>query len=240
MAEGPELRLVREHLESVLSPSLAGAALFEALGAVGGRLPRSARDAAFLVEGPLRAVLEERLRAGEADALVADIMAALAPALAREASQAVSAPRGDATLEVPLPGPGEAVRLVVLSAEDTFAARIEGALGPKRVAAVTLRTAPALLRSLRSTFSAPQLLIVDAGLFPPIEPAELAAALAAAPDTVPRAIWGGDLPYGAALLRAAAEHGGRATPFGRSDGVEPILDLVRSLTGRASAAPGPR
>jgi len=231
---------VREHLESVLSPSLAGTVLFEALGAVGGRLPRTARDAAFLVGGPLRAVLEERLRAGEADALVADVMAALAPALAREANPSAPAPRGDVTLEVPLPPPGEAVRLVVLSQEDTFAARVEGALGSARVAAVTLRTGPALLRALRSTLTAPQLVVVDAGLFPPIEPAELAAALAAAPDTVPRAIWGGDLPYGAALLRAVADEGGRATPFGRADGVEPILDLVRSLAGRASVIPPPR
>jgi hypothetical protein len=37
-----------------------------------------------------------------------------------------------------------------------------------------------------------------------------------------------------------ADEGGRATPFGRADGVEPILDLVRSLAGRASVIPPPR
>jgi hypothetical protein len=238
MAERPELRLVREHLESVLSPSLAGQVLFEALGVAGGRMPKTVRDTTFLVEGPLRAVLEERLRKGEADALVADVMAALAPALASETS-APAPLRGDVTLEVPLSVAGEAVRLVVLSAEETFAVQIEGALGSSRVSAVTLRSAQALSRVLNVPVTAPEVLVVDASRFPPIEPGDLAAALDAVPDTVPRAIWGSDLPYGAAVIREVAARKGRATPFDRTEGVDPILDLVRSRAGRISGLPMP-
>lgn len=238
MAERPELRLVREHLESVLSPSLAASALFEALGAAGGRMPETARDTVFLVEGPLRAVLEERLRPGEVDAVVADVLTALAPALASEASAPPTPPlRGDTTLEVPLSQVGEAVRLVVLSADETFATQIEGALGSARVSAVTLRSATALGRVIQVPVTSPEVLVVDASRFPPIEPAELARALEQVADTVPRVIWGSDLPYGAAVIREIAERKGRVTPFDRSEGVEPVLDLVRSRAGRISGLP---
>lgn len=234
MAERPELRLVREHLESVLSPAVASTALFDALGETGGKLPVTAHDTALLVEGPLRAVLERRLRQSEADALISDVMTALAPALAAEAKAPNVRPRGDTTLEVPLSQAGEAVRLVILSAEETFAVQIEGALGPERVTAVTIRTAPALGRVIRIPVTTPELVIIDAGRFPPVEPAELAEALGEVGHAVPRIVWGADTPYGAALMQAIGARNGRATSFDRSEGVEPILDLVRSRVSRDS------
>ncbi len=234
MAERPELRLVREHLETVLSPSVAASALFEALGAVS--MPVSARETAALVTGPLRSVLASRLRQGEADGLIEDVLVALAPALDGERAHHMQ-PRGDATLEVPISGAGEAVRLAVMGASEIVAQQIEGALGPMRVSAVTLRTAIGLERACTVPVTTPEIVLIDASRFPAIEPHELAQALAGLPETAVRVIWGADLPYGAALMRDILARGGTATSVDRKEGVEPILDLVRSRSGRPTLPP---
>lgn len=233
MAERPELRLVREHLETVLSPSMAAGVLFEALGA--GRLPATAKETAALVDGPLRTVLVARMDRDEVEGLVGDVLRALTPAIDAERGQGPG--RGDATLEVPISAAGMAVRLVVMGASDTFALQIEGALGPTRVTAVTLRSSLGLSRACAVPITTPDIVLVDASQFPAIEPADLAQALASLPETAVRVIWGADLPYGAALMRDIKARGESATSVDRAEGVEPLLDLVRSRSGRETLPP---
>lgn len=223
MSERPELRLVRERLERVLSPSLAGAVLFEALAA--GPAPSSAAETLALVEGPLSAALAAHLAEDEARSLVEEIAAVLAPAIAQEASTEGRPPRADTTLEIPLPGPA-GVTVVVLSANDQVASRLEGALGPDRVTAVAVRSAMGLRRALDA--SAPRVVIVDAAHFPSIEPAEVAQLLAPLPRAVLRAVWGSELPYGAVSITELARLGVAVTPLDRTEGIAPLVDLVRA------------
>lgn len=237
MAERPELRLVREHLETVLSPPVAASVLFTALEA--GKMPESALDVARLVDGPLRTVLVARMRQAEVDSVVGDVLSALAPALSTSGSVASSPMgyRGDVTLEVPISSTGEAVRLVVMAGSETFAQQIEAALGPLRVTAVTLRSVLGLRRVLTVAVTAPDIVVIDASRFPAIEPTDLADALAAMPATTARIVWGADLPYGESLMREVLARKAQATSIDRSEGVEPILDLIGSRSGRPTLPP---
>lgn len=232
MAERPELRLVREHLETVVSPSMAASVLFEALGA--GSMPRSATETEALVAGPLRSALKERMRPGEADSLIDDVLTALAPALA---AQPEHRDRADDTLEVPVSSSGQAVRLAIMSSSDAFAQNIEAALGPARVSAVTFRSAVALRRALEVILTTPDVVVVDASRFPAIEPSELASTFQALADTAVRVVWGADLPYGSALMREVRARAGKATSVDRGEGIGPILDLIGSRSGRPTLPP---
>ena len=232
MAERPELRLVREHLETVVSPSMAASVLFEALGA--GSMPRNATETVALVAGPLRNALKERMRPGEADSLIEDVLTALAPALAAQSEHRY---RADDTLEVPVSSSGQAVRLAVMSASDAFAQHIEAALGPARVSAVTFRSTIALRRALEVMMTTPDIVVVDASRFPAIEPGDLAGSFEALVDTAVRVVWGADLPYGHALMREVRARGGKATSVDRAEGVDPILDLIGSRSGRPTLPP---
>lgn len=223
MSERPELRLVRERLESVLSPSVAGAALFEALGEA--PPPTSARATLSLVEGPLLAALGARIGGDEARHVVDEIATALAHALNEEASG--QAPRGDTTLEIPVGGTG-GLSVIVVSETDAMARQLEGALGSTRICAIAVRSAKGLELALGST--APGVVIVDAARFAPLEPAQLAATLASLPRSVLRAIWGSDLPYGAATIAECARLGTGVTSLDRREGIAPLVDLVRART----------
>lgn len=224
MSERPELRLVRERLESVLSPTVAGAALFEALGA--SPPPTSAQTTLALVTGPLTTALTARLGSEQAHLLIDEITVALGPALSQEGSDG-RPPRGDTTLEIPLSGAGKLL-VIVLSSSESMATQLEGALGTERVSAVAVRTAMGLRRALDAI--APGVVIVDAATFPTIEPAEVATTLSQLPRAVLRAIWGSDLPYGAVTMTECAQLGVTVTPLDRREGTAPLIDLLRART----------
>lgn len=231
--ERPELRLVREKLESVLAPELATSVLFEALAEVGGQPPASAEATLALVEGPLSRVLRRRVRGPDGDLIVAELVELLNQ-IARPALTSVTpAARGkarelDITLEIQL-GPG-AVAVLVLGANENLAMRLEAALGPRRIATRTLSTLGELKAQLRAA-AFPPIVLVDSVEFPTIEPAELAAALQQSPAGTVHAIWGADLAYGAVVLGELVERRMPATPLDRREGIEPFLDLVRSRRG---------
>ena len=72
--ERPELRLVREKLESVLAPELASSILFESLGEVGGMPPATGEATLALVEGPLARVIGRRVRGAEGKMIVTELI----------------------------------------------------------------------------------------------------------------------------------------------------------------------
>lgn len=220
----PELRLVRESLEAVVSPTIVSSVIFEALDEIGGQLPDGADAVRAFADGALRRALARRL-GEDAHAIIDDVVAMLATIAPRRAEEPPARRRdGDVTREVFL-GAGPVVVLVVAGATD-FGARLLAALGPDRVAPLPT---PSLERlDEQVLIAAPPVVLVDAANFASIEPERLADALAALPATTVRAIWGADLPYGAAVLRALVERGASATPFDRREGIEPVLDLVRS------------
>ena len=215
------MRLLREALEGVVAPAVVSAILFEALEAVGGRLPEGVAGARSFVDGPLRASLTSRLGA-DADPVVDEMLRTLS------AISPTSEPkRGrdlDSTREVFLDDRPPFV--VVMAAGDAFSSKLVAALGPGRVTAVP---APSLERLQAVTrMNAPQVTVVDASDVPPIDAAKLAGALAALPETTVRAIWGAELPAGIAVLRALGNLERAAMPFDRREGIAPLLDVVRS------------
>ena len=75
----------------------------------------------------------------------------------------------------------------------------------------------------------PGLILVDGAQFPHIEPTALVARLAPIAERTLGAVWGGDLPYGHAVLMAAQDAGVGVTPFDRGEGLEPLIDLLRAV-----------
>lgn len=223
--ERPELRLVREKLESVLAPALAQSALFEALAMAGGRPPTS-RDAVIaLIDGPLRKALARRVDEDDLEHLLAEIVEAVERVFAASpAPQKGRFRELEITLQITR-GKG-AVAVLVFSGSDDLAARLEVALGPDRVAARTCTSRAEIESLLRG--NVPPILLVDAVEFPPVEPVELAELLAGAPRGTVRAIWGADLGYGGVVLGELVDRHVPAMPLDRREGIDPLLDLVRS------------
>jgi hypothetical protein len=224
--ERPELRLIRESLEAVVTPSIASTVVFEALEASGGRLPEGPAAARAFTDGPLRAALRRRL-GPDADPIVDEVvqtLAALAPAPSPPPPPRSSSHRElDDTREIVL---DDRPVVVVVASSDELTSRLRAALGAARIAAVPIRATETLLERVRATV--PQVVLIDGADFAPIEPDALAAALEHLPARTVRAIWGVDLPYGALVLRALVDRGAPATPLDRREGIEVVLDLIRA------------
>jgi hypothetical protein len=228
--ERPEMRLVREKLESVLAPTMASSVLFDALAEVGGRPPGNGEATLALVEGPLARVLARRVRGLDGDAIIEELIETLRVVVKPVATPATPELRArfrelDATLEV-TPTEG-AVPVLVLAGNDNLAMRLEAVLGPGRIATRTLYTRGELIGQLKSS-STPQIVLIDATEVPAIEPVDLAALLSGTRPGTVHAIWGADLAYGAAALTQLVEQKVPATPIDRKEGIEPFVDLVRS------------
>lgn len=219
--EGPELRVIRESLEALVAPTMVSSAIFDALEDCGGELGPGREGATVFVQGPLRAALARRMGA-DAHPVIDDVLEMLG----------VLAPRGpggmrrsgETTREVFVDA--RPVIVVVVASGTTFASRLQAALGATRVIPVPASTLERMDEQMR--VAAPQIVLVDAADFAPIEPERLAAFLEKLPATTVRAIWGADLPYGGAVLRAMVARAASATPLDRREGIEPLLDLVRS------------
>lgn len=219
-SERAELRLIRESLESVVAPQVVSSVMFEALSEAGGQIGEGPEGARAFVDGPIRAALQKRL-GDDADPIVDDLgrlLSQIAPA------RPVSGRELDVTREVYLDA--RPVIVFVISSSSGFADQLQAALGPARVTTVPVPSLEHLHRHLQ--VAAPPIVLVDAADFAPIEPDDLASALVRLPATTVRAIWGADLPFGGAVLRALVQRKAPATPLDRREGIDPLLDLVRS------------
>jgi len=231
--ERPEMRLVREKLESLLAPELASSVLFDALAEASGMPPSTGEATLALVEGPLARVLARRVRSAEADTIVNDLIEMLRVIVGPAVTPAHPTPRArlrdlEITLEIQL-GPG-AVGVLVVSARPDLASRLEASLGPGRITARTISSLAVFESQLRAA-ELPPIVIVDAVEFAPIEPVQLADALRRSPKGTVHAIWGADLAYGSVVLGELVESHVPATPLDRREGIEPFLDLVKSRRG---------
>lgn len=232
--ERPELRLVREKLESVLAPALASSVLFEALADGDGRPPSTGEGTLAFVKGPLARVLARKIRGETGTVIVKDLTEMLEAIVGPQLTPVSPAHRNkvvrdmDVTFEITRDK--GAVPVLVLASQDALAARLEAALGPGRISTRTVSTKHELEGQLKKTSFA-KILLVDAIEFPSIEPVALAALLQSSPPGTIHAIWGADLAYGSVLLGELLEKRVPATPLDRREGIEPLLDLVRSRRG---------
>lgn len=228
--ERPELKLVREKLESLVAPELASSILFEALAEVGGRPPASGEATLALVEGPLARVLGRRVRGAEADLIIDELVGMLRMIVGPAATPIAPMSRAqvrdlEITLEISLDK--GAVAVLVLSGREDLAMRLEAALGPGRITTRTFTTHDELSARVKGG-RLPPIVLVDAVEFPSIEPVDLATLLQRSPKGTVHAIWGADLAYGSMVLGELVQRRIPATPLDRREGIEPLLDLVRS------------
>ena len=212
--------LIREALEGLLEPRIASHVIFDALER--GKIDSLPSDASLLigfVEGPLRAATAER--AGEATA--ADVVERLTSVL-NKAVTLDEPPDISRTVEVPI-GAGP-VRVMVMGRGSSLAVRLRAALGGDRVAIGASTATPAaehMVGTLR-----PEIIILDA--VDPIQDSldEVAEFLARLPAATTRLVWGREQPWASRLADALDQAIVPYTPVDRRDGVEPLLDLIRS------------
>jgi len=215
---------IRDILERLLPGKLASRILFDALGRVE-TVPRGDDEVTRFVEGPLAAVLAERRLDADADEIVKQVLRlgrdAAKPANLREASD--QSTRAVTTVAHP-------VVVAVVCCGSSFIDRLGASLGPSRVAPRRLGSLTDLSDFRRNSEGA--LLVVDATDFPAVDPDELAASVGDFPASVPILIWAADLPYGRSLLRSLGKAKITGLPLPSTEGIDPLLDLIRSRRRR--------
>ncbi len=120
------------------------------------------------------------------------------------------------------------VPVVVVGASDRFSIRMRSVLG-RNVASLRTVGTPDDVRV--AIAASPFVVIVDATDFAPIEPEELAQIMMAARGDTVHAIWGIDMPYGRSLAAQFNLAGATYVGLTKRDGLDPLLDLVRSRRG---------
>lgn len=218
VAESAELRLVRESLEAVVAPAIVSAVIFEAMARSEGGLSEDPGALQAFVGGPLRDALRARV-GDDADPTIDGVLQMIAAIPARRPGREL-----DITRELVLDA--RPVVVFVVSSAATFAMQLQASLGAARITAVPVPSLDVLTR--QAQLGVPHVVLIDAAEFAPIEPDQLAAALEQLSATTVRAIWGADLPFGGAVLRALVARRAPATPFDRREGIDPLLDLIRS------------
>jgi len=219
--EAPEIRLIRESLEGVLHPSAASTLFFDAMQQHGGSLPQDPREALDLVNGPLREALREKL-GDDGDAL-ADEIGMMLSTIGRGVRKRPSR-HDERTKAVNLSD--ESMAVFILTVSETLVAQLHASVGPKVITPVPVQDHDTLC--LRLDQLAPSFVLIDASDFPAIEPDALAEQLERLPSEVVKALWGADLPYGQGVMAAAHRLGFTLTPFDRREGIEPVIDVIRS------------
>lgn len=212
--------LIREALEGLIEPRVASSVIFEALekGDVD-ELPEDAEKLLGFIRGPLSLATAERVGETTAEDVVSRLAEVLERALRRPDVTAQSR-----TVEVP-PGTGP-VRVLVLGRGTSLAVRLRASLGGDRVAVGAATAIPAA-EHLVSNLN-PELVVIDAAdpVQDPLE--EVAELLGSLPSSCTRLVWGREQPW-AERIAGALDRGSVAyTPVDRREGVDPLLDLIRS------------
>jgi hypothetical protein len=219
--------MVRESLEAVVAPSIVSTVIFEALEQAGGQLPTGPEAVRDFANGALRRALVARLGDG-AHSICDDVVTMLESIAPRPVNPPEVRRDFEVTREVVIDA--LPVFVIVIAGSGTLAGRLQAALGSNMMTATPTTSLEQLHEHLG--IAAPQVVLIDAADFANIEPDPLALVLEQLPATTVRGIWGADLPYGAAILRALAGRGSPATPLDRREGIAPLLDLVRSRRGQ--------
>lgn len=212
--------LIREALEGLIEPRIASSVIFEALergGVV--ELPSDADELLGFIKGPLRAATTDRVGAASAADAVDRLTEVLQRALKRPEAAAQSS-----TVEVPA-GAGP-VRVLVLGRGTSLAVRLRASLGGDRVAvgaATALSAAEHLIQNLN-----PELVVLDA--VDPIQDSVdgLVSLLGGLPPVCTRLVWGREQPWAERIADSLDAASVSFTPVDRREGVDPLLDLIRS------------
>jgi hypothetical protein len=224
-----EIVLLREALEGFVTPEVATAILFDAL-AQADEPPGSLHEMRAFVEGPLSNVVQARVRRDDVTHVIRLVQGVIDAAIDRdgvdveiEFDPTASASGIDGGATKPLSTMSMPVPVVVLAAHGNFAARLQLCLGEDRCYAVRVSSPPALRKALFA--QAPLLTVLDGTGNEGADPDETAEVLRGAPDNVVPVLWAGDTPWG---QRVRAQAPSRLVSLARSEGIEPLCDLVLS------------
>jgi hypothetical protein len=232
-----ELEIVRDALEVQLTPAVGTGVLFEALDRWGRGVPETLEHVLEILRGPLAALLTERYSTAESRELVRKIEVRLGvatDALEVDVDFSEEEPQARTTQMAAVTAP---VSVLVLSATQTFGERLLTVLGDDRVYPYTAADEAAFRHATFST--SPLLAIVDATNPPFVRPSALAAALRSLPDRTLAVVWAVDSDFGREL-RARLEHKRiDAVYLERTEGIEPLLDLVLARFRVSSIPPPP-
>lgn len=232
MSESAEIRLVREVLEGFLAPRIASLVMFETLA---DPLPESPDELLVVIRGRLNQSLARRVGLEDANAVIRRLESLLkrgdASGMAPLGSMARDAPppaaaRMDPDVTQAIPLSTRPVTVLVVSGGPQLERRLAASLGPQRVAPSSVQDEATLRRYSESRGIA--LVLVDATDFPSLDPRIVASCLGLLPHSTSRAVWGAELPYGRSIVRACEAADTSVIALSRSEGIEPLLDLVRS------------
>ncbi len=226
--------ILREVLERDMSPATVSAVLFEALSSYGSDVPSTPDGLRKLATQSLEPALKKRVDDDRATLLMEKVIAALeAPADEESDAPEIVIQTGVPTMPPPsardadatraVPTTSSPVHVLVIASGEAFERRLATVLGPQRVAPVSAATVHNIQR-----FRTAAIVLVDSTSFPEISPVELADELAGLPDTTAKVIWAADLPYGRSVIRAIEPIGTNVISITRGEGIEPLLDVIRS------------
>lgn len=229
-----ELSLVREALESVLTPQLAGRLLYLALVEFGLEPPSTTDDLRRFVDDALANVLREHLDHERSGSLLSSVHEILKqrPRRASARSSAATmpppgfAPEMETTQELPQLGP--LLNVAVFAASPSLARRLATTFGGHRVACMTvtkLEDVPLVSETPNAS-----VLILDASDLTHVSAEALMQTVESLPRRVLRVVWGADLPFGRRLHSVASTELEQVVQLRCDHGIEPLLDLIRART----------
>lgn len=232
MASSPQLTVVREVLEGMVSPDVAVAVLFSALD-IEGDEPSTPEGWSAFVIGPLRQALRERVGeevAGSVTDQIAMIFRSQVPRSAphfdvpsERPKRRSEAPTGRFNLAS---GP---TRVLVVARSGRLARRLKTVLGSQIIPMVLIDLARA---SFFFEDFRPTLVVIDETDPIDADPLGLVNAFSMLPDDLLVVIWNDGSTRGDALRAAIEKHERRVVHVDRgADGVEPLLDLVKAHHG---------
>ncbi|MEM1417841.1 MAG: hypothetical protein AAGH15_23280 [Myxococcota bacterium] len=221
MKEGPELQVIREVLEGMLSRDVASAVLFEALESEPNR-PEDPAGWMRFARGALKKAATRRCGVDTGSEILERISLILgrpsAPLKARRRQSEI--PTGRFQTHV---GPA---RVLLVAGTGRLARSLKAALREQVVPLVcgALERLDTFAHDFR-----PNLVIVDATDPPPGPTGTYAASFGSLHKDVLTLIWDDDGDFGETLQETLSAAGRRVSRFAREDGVDPLLDLVRAM-----------
>ena len=225
----PELVMVREALEGVVSPTLATRLLFDSLETWGPMPPMTLADVRVFAGTVLDAAVRRCLLEDEADEIQIRIerLFLRVPRPSRDDEPTAKTPlldRGGATQEMLVArGP---VPVVVLAQGRELADRLTVSLGSDRVIAVPVSNDIMLAEAMR--VSGAMLVVIDATSPATVDDPVLGWTLRTIRVGASVVIWGDDTIVGREIADSLHRAGTISVGLAQREGTAPLLDLVRA------------
>ncbi|NOY91191.1 MAG: hypothetical protein GXP55_08260 [Deltaproteobacteria bacterium] len=220
-----EMAVIRESLEGMLAPEVASKVIFEALEPFGGDLP-SGEGLARFVGTELKQSLTSRAGHEVAEDVTSRILKVLGLLIPGKANADADPPWQRQTAEVSLVS--GSVRVAVVSATSGMDRRLLAAMG-ELVMPMGVRRVSRL--AVVATDLHPQIVLIDGADPPPDRAADLLGPLRLLSDEALVVVFGSGEPWAQQAVQTVEAMGVGApklVELDRREGVDPLLDLIRS------------